>query len=116
MRPIVVRCCNPARSAPAAAAEQPPPRGTPHRSASMFIARQSEVGAETGKWFTVVIERRAMRRIGYCAVGCGGHTSADEALAHHLQYQLDRETDLWLDRRSMGGLCEMCDAYTTLHA
>jgi hypothetical protein len=82
----------------------------------MFIARQCEIGAETGKWFTVVIEHKTVRRTGYCAFGCLGHASADEALAHHLQYQLDRETDLWLDRRSMGGACEMCDVYTTLHA
>jgi hypothetical protein len=82
----------------------------------MFITRQCEIGDEKGRWFTVVVEGKTVRRTGYCAFGCVGHGSSDEALAHHLQYQLDRETDLWLDRRSLGGKCEICDDHTTLHA
>ena len=82
----------------------------------MFITRQCDAGDETGKWFTVVVEQKTVRRIGYCALGCAGHGSSDDALSHHLQYQLDRETDLWLDRRSLGGECEICGEHTTLHA
>lgn len=82
----------------------------------MFITHQCETGDETGRWFTVVLERKIARRIGYCAFGCAGHDSSEDALAHHLQYQLDRETDLWLDRRTLGGKCEMCNEHTTLHA
>lgn len=82
----------------------------------MFLARQCDVGDDTGKWFTVVLDRKSSRRIGYCAFGCAGHESSDEAIAHHLQYQLDRETDLWLDRREMGGSCAICGVHTTLHA
>jgi hypothetical protein len=82
----------------------------------MFLPRQCEIGDDTGRWFTVVLEHKAIRRIGYCALGCVGHDSADDALAHHLQYQLDRETDLWLDRRTLGGQCEVCGEHTTLHA
>jgi hypothetical protein len=82
----------------------------------MFIARQCEVGNETGRWFAVMIEQKIVRRVGYCALGCAGHESSDDALAHHLQYQLDRETDLWLDRRALGGKCEICGEQTTLHA
>jgi hypothetical protein len=81
----------------------------------MFTARQCEDGADAGKWYTVSIERQAVRRTGYCAVGCGGHDSAQSALAHHLQFQLDRETDMWLDRRVQSG-CEICGAGTTLRA
>lgn len=82
----------------------------------MLITRQCEVGHEKGRWFAVVVEHKTVRRIGYCAFDCSGHDSSDDALAHHLQYQLDRETDLWLDRRSLGGNCEICGQYTTLHA
>jgi hypothetical protein len=82
----------------------------------MFITRQCEVGDEAGKWFTVVIAHKTVRRVGYCAIDCAGHESSDAALAHHLQYQLDRETDFWLDRRALGGRCEICGAHTTLHA
>ena len=56
------------------------------------------------------------RRTGYCALGCVGHASAEAALAHHLQYQLDRETALWLDRRTPARLCEICGEQTTLRA
>jgi hypothetical protein len=82
----------------------------------MFTAKQCEVGADTGKWYTVVLERAGQRRIGYCALGCSGHDSAADALAHHLQYQLDREADLWLDRRSQPRDCEICGERTTLRA
>ncbi|HSY04993.1 MAG TPA: hypothetical protein VK803_03545 [Steroidobacteraceae bacterium] len=81
-----------------------------------FAARMCEVGADVGKWYTVVIERQGTRRTGYCALACPGHSSAEEALAHHLQYQLDRETDLWLDRRAAPRDCEICGEPTTLRA
>lgn len=82
----------------------------------MFTARKCEVGADAGKWYTVVIERQGTRRVGYCALGCPGHDSSAEALAHHLEYQLDRETDLWLERRSLPRNCEICGESTTLRA
>jgi hypothetical protein len=82
----------------------------------MHTTRKCEVGAEAGKWYTVVIERQGARRVGYCAFGCPGHDSSEEALAHHLEYQLDRETDLWLERRSAPRACEICGEPTTLRA
>jgi hypothetical protein len=83
----------------------------------MFTAaRMCESGADAGKWYTVIIERGGTRRAGYCAIGCTGHESSDEALAHYLQFQLDREADLWLDRRALPGDCEICGARTTLRA
>jgi hypothetical protein len=82
----------------------------------MFTAKQCEEGADAGKWYTVVLERKGARRTGYCALGCSGHESAADALAHHLQYQLDRETDLRLQRRTQPGDCEICGQRTTLRA
>ena len=82
----------------------------------MFTARKCEDGADAGKWYTVIIERQGTRRGGYCALGCAGHESSEEALAHHLQYQLDRETDLWLERRAQPMDCEICGERTTLRA
>ncbi|MGH8132175.1 MAG: hypothetical protein ACRETP_02925 [Steroidobacteraceae bacterium] len=82
----------------------------------MLTARKCDDGADAGKWYAVVIERQAVRRTGYCALGCPGHDSSDQALAHHLQYQLDRESDLWLDRRSPPRDCEICGEPTTLRA
>jgi len=82
----------------------------------MFSARKCEIGADAGKWYTVVIERQGARRIGYCARGCAGHESAEEALAHHLQYQLDRESAMWLERRGAPRDCEVCATPTTLRA
>lgn len=82
----------------------------------MFTTRKSEVGADVGKWYTVVIERQGIRRVGYCALACPGHNSSAEALAHHLQYQLDRESDLWLERRTAPLDCEICGEPTTLRA
>ena len=82
----------------------------------MFTARECEVGADAGIWYTVVIERQNTRRVGYCAYACPGHNSSAEALAHHLQYQLDREADLWLERRTAQRDCEICVELTTLRA
>jgi hypothetical protein len=82
----------------------------------MFTARKCEVGTDAGKWYTMAIERQTARRTGYCALECSGHDSSEAALEHHLQYQLDRETDLWLDRRATPGDCEICGERTTLRA
>jgi hypothetical protein len=82
----------------------------------MFTTRKCEVGADAGKWYTVVIERQGTRRVGYCALACAGHNSSAEAFAHHLQYQLDREADLWLERRGASRDCEICGEPTTLRA
>jgi len=82
----------------------------------MLTTRKCEVGADAGKWYTVVIELQGARRVGYCAFGCPGHESAAEALAHHLEYQLDRETDLWLERRTAPRDCEICGEPTILRA
>lgn len=82
-----------------------------------FTAKQSTEGADAGRWYAVIIEPKGLsRRTGYCATGCAGHGSAEEALAHHLQYQLDRETDFWLERRNAPLACEICGAATTLRA
>lgn len=82
----------------------------------MFVARKCEEGADAGKWFTMVVGPSGARRAGYCATDCVGHGSSEEALAHYLQYQLDREADLWLDRRARAQECEICGDPTTLRA
>jgi hypothetical protein len=64
----------------------------------------------------MLVEARGSRRIGYCALQCTGHASSEEALEHYLQYQLDRETSLWLERRYQPGNCEICAERTTLRA
>ena len=35
----------------------------------MLTTRKCDVGADAGKWYAVVIERQAVRRAGYCALG-----------------------------------------------
>lgn len=82
----------------------------------MAIARMSESGADAGKWYAVIPGQNGVRRAGYCATECSGHHSSRDALAHYLQFQLDRETDLWLDRREPARECEICGARTTLRA
>src|ERR1700739_12659 len=82
----------------------------------MFTTQKCEAGADAGKWYTVVIERQGVRRVGYCAFACPGHDSSAEALAHHLQYQLDREADLWLERRAAPRHCEICGGANTFPA
>jgi hypothetical protein len=82
----------------------------------MFTARKCEIGKDAGKWFTVAIQRGGLtHRIGYCARGCPGHDSSGDALTHHLEFQLDRETDLWLER-PQAHECEICGVPTTLRA
>ncbi len=82
----------------------------------MITARMCETGDDAGKWYSVILEPNGARRAGYCATGCSGHDSLQAALAHYLQFQLDRETDLWLDRREPARACEICNALTTLRA
>jgi hypothetical protein len=82
----------------------------------MVTAKRSESGEHAGKWFAVTVQPGGLTcRIGYCARGCPGHESSSGALAHHLQFQLDRETDLWLERQAALA-CELCSVPTTLRA
>lgn len=83
----------------------------------MVTARKSETGKDAGKWFSLMIKPGGLeQRVGYCARGCRGHDSSEEALAHHLQFQLDRETDLWMARPHEARECEVCGTPTTLRA
>ena len=83
----------------------------------MLTPRVADEGPDVGKWYMMAVEGgRPARRAGYCALQCVGHGSREEALAHHLQYQLDRQVDLWLERRSMPQKCEICGETTTLRA
>ena len=82
----------------------------------MFMAQKCELGKDAGKWFVVATQRGGVtHRIGYCARGCPGHESREGALTHHLQFQLDREADLWLERRQADP-CEICGVSTVLRA
>jgi hypothetical protein len=82
----------------------------------MVIPRLSEDGPDMGKWFMMAVEGKSLsRRTGYCAGACNGHVTEAEAVEHYLQYQLDREVDLWLARRNERA-CEMCGQLTTLRA
>ena len=66
----------------------------------MFIAKMSTDALDEGKWYMMVVEGKTTpRRTGYCAGSCSGHGTEAEASEHFLQYQLDREVDLWLARR-----------------
>jgi hypothetical protein len=83
---------------------------------SVFVPKVSEDGADAGKWYMVAMEgKTATRRVGYCGGNCDGHGTQAEAIEHLLQYQLDREADLWLSRRGEGA-CEICGEHTTLRA
>lgn len=83
----------------------------------MITARQCETGKEAGQWFSLTVKPGGLEhRVGYCARGCPGHGSSAEALAHYLQFQLDRETDLWLERPHDTRACELCGTRTTLRA
>ena len=83
----------------------------------MFVAKLSEDGADQGKWYMMVVEGNApAHRAACCAIRCTGHGTREEAAEHHLQYQLDREVRLWLDRRESARECEICGERTTLRA
>ncbi|MGQ0835189.1 MAG: hypothetical protein ACT4O5_09765 [Gammaproteobacteria bacterium] len=82
----------------------------------MILPRQSADGPDEGKWYMMAVEAKVARRIGYCATGCDGHETKEDALDHYLRFQLDRESDLWLDRRSTPLECEICGDTTTLRA
>ena len=82
----------------------------------MFVPKLSEDGPDAGKWYMMAVEgKTAVRRVGYCGGNCDGHSTQSEATEHFLQYQLDREVDLWLSRRGERG-CEICGEPTTLRA
>ena len=72
-------------------------------------------GTDTGKWYMVAVEGKIAIRAGYCAGSCAGHSTKSEALEHFLQYQLDREVDLWLSRREQRP-CDVCGEPTILRA
>ncbi|HKZ72599.1 MAG TPA: hypothetical protein VJ011_00970 [Steroidobacteraceae bacterium] len=82
----------------------------------MVIPKQSVAGAEAGRWYMMSVQGGAAHRVGYCASACDGHETREDALEHYLRFQLDRESDLWLDRRSAALACEICGRTTTLRA
>lgn len=83
----------------------------------MITARKCETGKDAGRWFSVVMKSDGHQdRVGYCARGCLGHDSSAEALAHYLQFQLDRETELWVQRPHATRTCGICGVQTTLRA
>jgi hypothetical protein len=83
----------------------------------MVTARKCETGKDVGRWFSVAIQAGGLEhRVGYCARGCPGHDSSAAALAHYLEFQLDRETDLWVERPQDTRACEICGTRTTLRA
>jgi hypothetical protein len=82
----------------------------------MFIPKMSTDALDEGKWYMMLVEGKTPpRRTGYCAGSCSGHSTEAEANEHFLQYQLDREVDLWLARRGERA-CAMCNEPTTLRA
>lgn len=82
----------------------------------MFVPKLSEEGPDAGKWYMTSVEGKTIiRRVGYCGGNCNGHGTQAEAVEHFLQYQLDREVDLWLSRRGERA-CEICAEPTTLRA
>ena len=82
----------------------------------MFIPKMSTDAVDEGKWYMMLVEGKTTpRRAGYCAGSCGGHSTEAEASEHFLQYQLDREVDLWLARRGERA-CAVCAEPTTLRA
>jgi hypothetical protein len=82
----------------------------------MFVPKMSEDEQDAGKWYMMLQEgKSSSRRAGYCAGNCHGHETPAQAVEHFLQYQLDREVDLWLSRRDERS-CEICGEATTLRA
>ena len=82
----------------------------------MFVPKLSSEGPDEGKWFMMAVEgKTAIRRVGYCGGNCEGHDTPADTIEHFLQYQLDREADLWLARRGERA-CEICREPTTLRA
>jgi hypothetical protein len=82
----------------------------------MFVPQKSDEGPDAGKWYMMAVEgKNAFHRVGYCGGNCNGHSTQAEAREHFLQYQLDREVDLWLSRRGELG-CAICGEPTTLRA
>lgn len=83
----------------------------------MFIPRECVSGPDQGKWYMMAtVPGSEPRRAGYCSYGCAGHDTRRGAVEHYLQYQLDRESGLWIERRGPLLDCEICGAPTTLRA
>ena len=79
------------------------------------VPKVSADGVDAGKWYMMAVEGKISVRAGYCAASCDGHSTKAEALEHFLQYQLDREVDLWLSRRDERP-CGICGEPTILRA
>lgn len=53
--------------------------------------RQIKEGDFAGRWlFTTYNRRTGTHAIGYCAEGCDGHDTEEEARKHYHEYQLDQ--------------------------
>ncbi len=69
-------------------------------------------GTPSGKFHYTVMNDNRTHAVGYCAQGCKGHDTPDEACEHYKQYVLDTRTrygGMYTDKRLR---CEICGEWT----
>jgi hypothetical protein len=72
-------------------------------------------GSPSGKWHYTSMNDKVIRPVGYCAHGCDGHDTPEEAAEHQRQYML--ATNLALDwQTSEWRECVICGDLTKRHA
>lgn len=70
-------------------------------------------GEPTGKYHYGCSDSSGTYPIGYCAQGCPGHDTADEARSHQRQYEIEQEADRFEDVDTQKK-CLVCGTWTTL--
>lgn len=73
---------------------------------------------EDGRWVYMVITAQGPRSIGYCAHGCPGHNSPEEAVAHFQEYQIDHAQFVHVEDAFIQHRCEypVCPEFTASYA
>jgi hypothetical protein len=72
-------------------------------------------GKPSGIWHYTCQNDRRIWPVGYCADGCAGHATAEEAQEHYRQWQLDTaKYDGRIAHQQQR--CQVCDAWTQGYA
>lgn len=77
--------------------------------------REESTGERLGIWHYTVTQDGETRPIGYCALGCEGHETAEEAIEHYRQWLLDK-TAQYTGFSSQPRDCAECGSPTHLFA
>lgn len=73
-------------------------------------------GRPTGRFHFARSSAYRDEAVGYCAAGCAGHDTADEAREHYRQFLVNERVSLFPEQMQRPERCRVCGAWTQSYA